>query len=308
VSTAPNLIIETFTTDQEWHAIRRSGIGGSDTAAVLGLSKWRTPLQVYYEKIGEADPIVETEPMRWGKVLEPVLIQEYANKTGRVVNKPSGVIRLADHPHFIANLDGFTEDGRVLEIKTARSADNWGDEGTDEVPTDYFLQVQHYMAVTGMQVTDIAVLIGGSDFRIYEVEADPELHQMMLKQGAEFWKRVQEATPPDPINKADIIQFTKVINKSKTATEEIIKTVADLKTVKASLKLLENEEEELKSTIQAFMAGCDTLVDLEEKVIATWKSAKAAELFDKDRFEKDQADLYKKYAKTGKPSRRFNLK
>jgi putative phage-type endonuclease len=178
-------------------ANRLTGLGGSDAAVALGVSPWRTPLELYLEKRGEIPPIDETEPMRWGKLLEPVIRQRYSDMTGRTVRVPP-FMRHPKHEFITAHPDGITDDMRLFEAKTARSADGWGEQGSDQIPQYYLLQVQHYMLVTATPVSDVAVLIGGSDFRTYEVPADVELQEMIVEGEAAFWRRVQEGNPPEP--------------------------------------------------------------------------------------------------------------
>lgn len=176
---------------------RMTGIGGSDAAAALGLSPWRQPLELYMEKRGEIPPSDETEPMRWGTLLEPVIRQEYANRTGREVIQPP-MLRHAKHAFMIVHVDGITKDDRIFEAKTARSSEGWGEPGTDAVPMAYTLQLQHSMLVAELHVSDLAVLIGGNDFRLYEIPADRELQEMMVEGEAVFWNHVQQGKPPEP--------------------------------------------------------------------------------------------------------------
>jgi len=175
---------------------RRRGIGGSDAAAVLGLSKWATPLDIYLSKV---EPVATrapmTEPMLWGNLLEPVVRQRYSDLTGRAVTVPD-TIRHPVHSFMIAHVDGVTDDGRLLEIKTAGSNYGWGEPGSDEIPGSYLIQVQHYLFVMDLPVADVAVLIGGCDFRQYEIPADPELQEMIVDGEREFWHRVETLDPP----------------------------------------------------------------------------------------------------------------
>lgn len=184
---------------EEQVAERRNGLGGSDAAAALGLSPYKSALELFMEKREPREASsVELAAFRWGNILEPVIRQEYATRTHRVVRLPEGTLRHRQHPFVLAHIDGITDDGRVFEAKTSRSADGWGKHGTDEVPHHYLIQVQHYLAVVGAEVADIAVLIGGNDFRIYEVPADAELQEMIIDGEAEFWAMIQQGTPPPP--------------------------------------------------------------------------------------------------------------
>lgn len=145
----------------DWLKLGQSGIGGSDVAAILGLSKWRTPLDVYNSKVGEVSDEEDNASMEWGRRLGPVIRQAYSDKTGRAVECLGHIFRSGEHPFMIANVDGLCAD-RVLEIKTSRSGADWGEEGTDEIPEYYLTQVHHYMTVTRMELCDVAVLIGAS--------------------------------------------------------------------------------------------------------------------------------------------------
>ena len=180
-------------------AERHTGLGGSDAAAALGLSPYKSALELFLEKRERREHSgPQLSAFRWGSLLEPVIRQEYANITHRVVRLPEGTLRHPSFPFVIAHVDGVTDDKRVFEAKTARTDQDWGKSGTDEVPHHYLMQVQHYLAVTGFFVADIAVLIGGSDFRIFEVPADRELQQMIIESEVEFWSMVERGEPPPP--------------------------------------------------------------------------------------------------------------
>lgn len=177
---------------------RKTGVGGSDCAIVLGQSKWMTARQLYHEKRGEfVRPVdeQENEVQWWGRMLEPVVRQKYAERTGRTVMVPADTIRSEEHPFMLAHIDGYTDDGRGYEGKTAMLSTGWGEEGTDAIPTEYLLQVHHYMIVTKLPVFDVMTLIGRK-FSYYEVPADPELHAMIIEAEAEFMRRVREGDPP----------------------------------------------------------------------------------------------------------------
>lgn len=183
----------------KFHAERMTGIGGSDAAAAMGLSEWKTPLDVYLEKKGLAAPFEDTAATKWGRLLEPAVRQEYAERTGRIVTQPKDMIRSAKYPWMIAHPDGLVLDPRRgYEGKTSRTDFGWGEPGTDQVPQDYLIQVQHYMVVTEIDVFDVVPLIGGSDFRIYEVPADRELQQMIVDAEHELWQCIQRGEPPEP--------------------------------------------------------------------------------------------------------------
>lgn len=292
---------------EEFLANRRKGIGGSDAAAVLGLSKWKTAYDVFLDKTGQSEPTPDNDAMLWGRLLEPVIRQQYADRTGREVAMPS-MLTDAKSPYIVANVDGLCDD-RVLEIKTARTAKDWGEEGTDEVPMQYFLQCQHYLMVTGKPVADVAVLIGSADFRIYTVEANEKLFGVMRTAYAEFWNgHVLTGTPPEAVSYADAVaQYRQSDGTSIEATPDVVKALDALSDIQTAMKDYERQEELLKGTIMSFMGNHETLT-VDGLTRVSWKTSKAAERFDSKAFKAAHPDLAAEFTKPGAPSRRFLIK
>jgi putative phage-type endonuclease len=284
---------------------RKQGMGGSDAGSVLGVSKWKSAYQVWLEKTSDEVSDFDNPAMFWGRTLEPVIRQRYSDVTGRQVFVPMERIVHPKYNFIRANVDGITDDNRLLEVKTARADIGWGEEGSDEIPDEYACQVQHYMMVTGLVVADVAVLIGGSDFRLYEVPADKELQDIMMEKEAEFWQMVINRTPPEPETLTDLIlKFGRASKQAIVqADHQSLQAVERLKAIKAIAK----EEDELKFVIMAHMMEADTLA-VEDKVIATWKASNGAKRFDSKAFQNDHPDLYNKYLKQGEPTRRLLLK
>src|SRR5215471_16523967 len=146
---------------------RTSGIGGSDIAAICGISHFRTPFGVYCDKLGLADPQEQTERMRIGKLLEPTVLELYraSHPNEEVVWSLDKTERHPKEPIIIGTPDAFIlrpEPVRKgLEAKTAGldQAWRWGDDG-DNVPGEYLMQCQWYMLLIGCNEWDLAVLIG----------------------------------------------------------------------------------------------------------------------------------------------------
>lgn len=293
-----------------WLEERRTGIGGSDVAALLGVSPWCSPVEVFLDKRGLIASQPENEAMRWGTILEPVVRQEYSNQTGFAVMVPQGMLRHARHGFMLANLDGFTDEGRLFEAKTARTSEGWGEPGTDQVPQGYLFQVQHYMAVTGYALTDIAVLIGGSDFRIYTVEADAELQGMMIDAEAEFWRRVVEDDPPEPMSLAEAQAMWGRFSTARevVATPDLIASVDRLRDLKDAAAFLKEQEESEKLKVVAALEDADTLVDTEGKPLLTWRASKPAMRVDAKLLKAKHPEIYAEVVSEGEPTRRFLLK
>ena len=290
---------------------RRKGIGGSDIAAILGLSPWKTAYQVYQEKRKEVDDWKGNEATDWGKRLEPVLRQWYSDTTGRVVRMPEKIICHGKYPYMLASLDGFTDDRRIVEIKTARHGKGWGQPGTNEIPDYYALQCQHYMVVTGFEVTDVPVSIGGGSPELYEVPADREVQEMILDAAADFWRRVEAGDPPEPVSYADVVSRYGASRGAGAvyADEADIANVASLRDVRQRIAELEAFEDDLKAgLIKKIGDSHDVMVDADGRALVTYKLGRPASRFDSKTFEKEHPELYKSYLKTSEAQRRFLLK
>lgn len=187
---------------EEWLAQRRQGIGSSDAAAVCGLDTWRTPLEVYLDKVEprEGDDSIARE---LGRIAEDAVARIYGRITGLLVTPPNE--KIATHPihqWMLASLDrmartGLALDYRIVEVKTVwGDTSQWGEPGTDEIPDTYLIQVQHQMGVTGLEVADVAALMRGQSLNIYTVKRDQKFINRLIAIEEDFWDRVQRREPP----------------------------------------------------------------------------------------------------------------
>ena len=183
---------------------RRTGVGGSDAATVLGLNPFTTAYELYLDKLGDAPPEDEDflkEGRYWGSVLEQPVCDRYAFETGYKIQKANQLIRSKEHPFMIANIDRKVvgEDRRIgFEAKTAVWKEGWGETGSSEIPAYIMCQVQHYLAVTGYDCWDLAVLIGNRDYRSYRINPIESIITDLVEAEEEFWDRVQNKVAPDP--------------------------------------------------------------------------------------------------------------
>ena len=187
----------------EWTARRRQGIGGSDIAKILRVSRFGGPMDCFMEKSGLTAPLIETSAMRWGKLLEGPVAEEYALKTGRKIRRGADFLTHPAYEWAFANIDRWSlkrgTPKRVLEVKTTSpfGAKEFGEPGSDQVPADYLLQVMWYLTVTGVEVADLAVLIGGQKHEVYTIERDPVLIESMIDQAHTFWSNLKAGIPPE---------------------------------------------------------------------------------------------------------------
>ena len=299
-------------------AIRQSGIGGSDSAAIAGLNKWRTPLDVYLEKRGLTDDL-DSEAAEWGNILEPVLLRQYAKRRevfvlGRdedgkpTMWDPEGNTRRAySLAHLVdtirdpvyawrmCHLDGVVLDDEGLPVKllegktsSAYRSGEWGDEDTDEVPEEYVIQCQHnagvFNAAHKMELpVDVVALIGGQKFRVYQVAYRKSLDERLLGMEREFWGRVQEEDAPDPTER-DAPALARLYPADE-GEERVVGPESSLNSL--ALHLSEVRAEEKKISAVRAQAEVDFKAEMKDlaKMIGdgwqvTWKKSKDGEKVD----------------------------
>jgi putative phage-type endonuclease len=186
----------------EWHAARANGIGGSEIAAVMGLSPHESRFSLWHRKKGLIGPVEESPQMYWGKKHEPAICAEFAKRHPEWDIQPSPTYASASHPAEIANPDRLILDNEwrtiaIVEAKTAYDDEGWGEEGTDQIPVWYRTQCLWYLMVLGVPVCHVAVLIGLSDYREYVVEYDPVDALKMREAAAEFMRTLAADERPD---------------------------------------------------------------------------------------------------------------
>lgn len=293
-----------------WLNERKKGIGGSDVAAILGLSKWSTPYQVYADKRGEAEDKPGNVDMLIGTMLEPWLFDEYKRVEGADIQKIDEILYDKEYPFLFANVDGLRED-RVVEFKTARDDSEWGQPGTDQCPAAYVLQVQHYMRVADKPLCDLGVLFKSSrvpELVIYRIERDDELLGMVIPKLVEFWNCVVEGVAPAAISSDDANwKYRKSEPKAISATDDIAKSASDLRRVKDAMATLKEQQDLLEARIKEYMQTNDVLKSGSD-ILATWKTAKGATKIDVDRLRAEQPKLAEQYSKTFPGVRKFLLK
>lgn len=292
---------------------RRHGVGGSELLAALGKDPRCSRLELYMRKVGELpEPDLSNEPrVRMGNKLEPVLRELFMEDTGFDVLVPKQTLQHPAAP-LVGNLDGWIPKLAVpVEFKTADKfeADEFGEPGTDQVPIRYLVQCAGYMSLTDAGRCFLAVLVGGNDFRIYEILRDRDLEDAILAGVRDFWRHVEERRPPDPGTPDEVrLRWPKDDGSTAVATAEIVEACTELAEAKLELKRAELREADIKARICQFMGEAAQLVDADGKLLATWRKAKDSQKFDDKRFAKDEPELYEKYLRTQQGSRRFLLK
>lgn len=150
---------------KEYDKRKGRAIGGGDSAIIMGAAKWRTRRELALYKRGDIPPQEQTEIMRRGLVMEPIVAEAYFKTTGNIVHTPDKIWAHKSVPHICAQVDGLVGEEGAWEGKTANKwmGDMWGEIGTEDIPDSTYVQVQHGMGVTGRKWCDVTVLIADDD-------------------------------------------------------------------------------------------------------------------------------------------------
>lgn len=184
--------------------IRATGLGASEVAGALGLSRYSSPWQVWGRKLGMLAAFGGNWDTERGNVLEPAILAWYARTTGAELSQP-GTLRHPAHPCILATPDSVaSKDGRrwLVECKapSGRTARYWGVPGTDAIDPEYLPQAVQQMAVTGLEWCDFAVSIGGDEPEIYRVHRDERTERLLLGRALRWWDRHIINREPPPVD------------------------------------------------------------------------------------------------------------
>lgn len=303
---------------EDWLTVRKTGIGGSDAAAAVGLSPYKSQLELWLEKTGrdadldKPDPDDTTEPVFWGTLLEPIVAAAYSKQTGNKVRKVNAVLQHPTIPFMLANLDREVVGVPGVQILECKTAGEFGARlWVDGVPEYVQLQVQHQLAVTGKQAADVAVLLCGQRLGVHRIERDDELIARLITLEARFWEYVTSDTPPpaDGSDSADralrCLYPGNAHSVDFRADRNLSAAFADLAALKVDIKTREERAELLKQTLMQAIG--DASFARFETGSVSYKRSKDSIGIDLPKLLADHPDLAIEYALTKPGSRRFRL-
>ena len=313
--------------NQDFTHNRAAFLGGSDIGAILGVSKYRSAMDVWLEKTGKKVDTKDSFALRFGSFAESFIANEYALLTGEhVVEYPQGLIH-PQHSFCVGHIDRFVlekkesplfnSDGglnakKLLECKTANhySQSDWGEPGTDAIPLPYLCQCLWYLGITNLSEIDVAVLLGGSDLRVYTITRDLELESLLFEKAALFWtEHVQKDIPPKPqsITDCQALFQRSSVGKTLEASSEVLDLIRKLKALESQTHAEEEQINGIKQALMEHMADAEVLTYLGKPVI-TWKAPKPSYRIDTKRLGLEHPELIKAYQSPIINSRRFVVK
>lgn len=295
---------------------RRRYLGGSDIAAVMGISPWKSRVDVWTAKTAEAPPQERRKKVfhrgqRWEAVVAEMLTEElrYRGHTVEIIGSNQ---RFADPEHgmfaaeidFEVRIDG-EPDITNVELKTVHpfATNKWGESDSDEMPVWYTAQCMWGLGVApgNRKRSILGALFGADELRTYFVERDDVTIAGMRSQALDFWqKHVVPRVAPEPVSIADIAKlFPKELKPLLIATEDMQEAYLRLAAIKAEITAREKEWEHLEYRVKRFMRDAGgLLLPSGEKPVITWMERKQT-AFDFEGLKAAHPDIYRKFQKSG---------
>ena len=278
---------------EEWLSLRKNYIGGSDAGAVLGLNPYKSAYSLWAEKTGKIAEFEGNLITEVGSYLEDFVAKLFERETGKKVRRKNRMMVNDEYPFACADVDRMVvgEDA-LLEIKTTNSLPAMRKFKNGEYPEQWYCQMVHYMAVSGLKKAYLAVLVNCRDYKQFELDRDEEEIAALMEAEREFWEHVQNDTAP-LVDGSDSTSETisTLFPESNTESVNLFAYDSSLQqymALTAQIKELEAIKDEVSNKVKAFLGEAGK--GESDKYKVSWTSAER-KTFDTKRFEKDHADM-----------------
>lgn len=283
-----------FANHDEWLAIRHKYIGGSDAAAVIGMSPYKSAYTLWAEKTDKIPAFAGNITTEVGAFLEEKVAELFTRETQKKVRKHNSTMVNDAYPFACANVDRLIVGEKAfLEIKTTNSFPIMRQlRNSDEFPDAYYAQCVHYFAVTGLQKCYLAVLVNCRELKIYEMERDEDEINALMSAEASFWENVKTNTPPAVDGTESTSDTLKTLYPGSNGDEISLvgydKYLADYIEISQQIKTLKTMQDEAANKVKAYMGDSAKAVSDAYKV--SWATSERR-TFDTNRFVKDHPDM-----------------
>ncbi len=293
ITPAPIIARTDDLTRADWLQLRKVGLGGSDAAAVLGVSKWTSSFSLWLDKTTDDTNDQGTLAMRRGTHLEPFILAEAMVKDPELtIARAPYMLRHPDHDELLANLDGIGRHARRrtpggVEAKNVNTHQTH--QWDDGPPLYYAAQVAHYMAVTGLDWWAVCADFGGDDLRVFYIERDDELMALVVERELAWWHRhIVEGAEPEIDGHAATTEALSLVEADLGSVRvldpdevgEVREIMTALAQVKTYLEVSEADEALLKNRLRHLIGDAETLLDESGTKWATWKQGKPKTVVD----------------------------
>lgn len=301
-------------THDQWLACRRTGLGGSDAGAIMGVSPYKSAYSVWADKLGALPPAEDSEPMRQGRDLEDYVARRFMEETGLRVRRSRQMLRSIAHPVMLANIDRQVIGQRAgLECKTSRDT-TMRRYKNGEYPLEYYAQCLHYLAVTGWERWYLAVLVYGTGLLVYTIDrrdVEDDVAALIAAEEA-FWRDyVETRSQPAPDGLESTTRALGAVwaapdpDRAIDADDETDALLLRLCGLKRERKTLDEQIAETENMVKARMQEAEVLRGT--GTMATWRGVDVKRLSERkirDKFPDIDLDELKETTHT----RRFALK
>lgn len=291
---------------EQWLKERQNYIGGSDAAAVLGISKWKSPLAVYMEKTGEAPHLEPSRAMNMGILLEDLVAQDFTKETGLKVRRKKETIVHPQYDFIRANIDRKIEgkdEGLECKITSTYNKKDW----EDTAPDYYIIQCMVYMAVTGYKKWWLACWVGFDMFPYYIIEYDAKLANQIIDRLVVFWnEHILKKNPPEVIY-SDTNLLKELYKNGGLESIELIdqkENIEKFLEITKQMKVLKDEKELYSNKLKNQLGDHET--GSQDNYMVNWKSQNRITL-DSKKLKEEQPEIYSSYSRETK-LRKFDIK
>jgi len=261
----------------------------------------------------EIPDLSHIEAVQMGHVMEPVIGRLAQQQLQTELVKIEESLTHAKHPWFKSHFDfAGKKDGKsfLVEAKNYNASVRGKFDVTGICPPADMAQLVHEAAVYGVDMVYLAVLFGGQEFLLIPFTISEEQKEDLIKQMAVVWGHAQAGTtlPPEDLDQVKLLYPQETIGSLKTASASVEQACLALAQVKANIKHLEAQEEQLQTLVAGYMGDASVLSNIEGQVLATWKNAKPSAKFDSKLFQSAMPDIYGQFVREMPGSRRFLIK
>ncbi len=262
---------------EDWLALRKQSIGGSDAAAVIGESPWKSPFTLYAEKKGLIDDKVTSEAMRQGTDLESYVASRFMEASGKKVRQSNFMYMHDVHDFITANIDRDVvgeNAGLECKIMNVYSDSKLKTEGGHLIPEQYYYQCQHYMMVMGYDHMYLAVLVPPFDFWWEKIDRNDEVIKSLLDAEIDFWtNHIQQDIPPEADGSDSSLNALAWLHPQDNGTEVWIDADVEIlryQELTQTIKRMEKQKDEMRARICSNIG--DASFGRSDKFMVSWKA------------------------------------